>query len=123
MNTKELVSIVIPTYNAANFIVDTILSVLNQSHSDLEVIVVDDCSTDDTVSIVKKMCDEDFRIRLVSLEKNMGGPAGPRNIGVAAAGGKWVCFLDADASGIFDDAADASNFKKVIYSSRDLTTL
>ena len=96
MNTKELVSIVIPTYNAANFIVDTILSVLNQSHSDLEVIVVDDCSTDDTVSIVKKMCDEDFRIRLVSLEKNMGGPAGPRNIGVAAAGGKWVCFLDAD---------------------------
>jgi teichuronic acid biosynthesis glycosyltransferase TuaG len=91
-----LVSVVIPTYNAANFIVDTISSVLNQSHSDLEVIVVDDCSTDDTASIVRNICDEDFRLTLIELEKNMGGPAGPRNVGVANASGEWVCFVDAD---------------------------
>ena len=91
-----LVSVVIPTYNAADFIFDTISSVLNQSYTDLEVIVVDDCSTDDTASIVRKICYEESRLTLVELEKNMGGPAGPRNVGVANARGKWVCFIDAD---------------------------
>ena len=96
MNNNELVSIVIPTYNAANFIVDTIFSVLKQSYRNLEVIVVDDCSTDDTVCIVKNISDQDSRIILIPLETNMGGPAGPRNIGVRRARGNWICFLDAD---------------------------
>ena len=91
-----LVSVVLPTYNAAEFVIDTIYSVLNQSFRDLELIVIDDCSTDATVSIIRKICDTDSRIALIELDKNMGGPACPRNIGVSRATGKWICFVDAD---------------------------
>ena len=90
------VSVVIPTFNAAEFISETIDSVLTQSYSDLELIVVDDCSTDNTANIVREISRKDHRLSIVELDTNYGGPAGPRNIGVARATGKWICFLDAD---------------------------
>ena len=92
----SFVSVIIPTFNAETFITETIRSVLAQSHNDLEVIVVDDCSTDDTVKLVREISRTDSRLTLIELKKNFGGPAGPRNIGVSKAVGDWICFLDAD---------------------------
>lgn len=92
----SIVSVIIPTFNAENFIAETIRSVLIQSHSDFELIVIDDCSTDNTVKIVREISDRDARLTLVELNENYGGPAGPRNIGVSKAKGEWICFLDAD---------------------------
>lgn len=94
--TQDLVSIVMPSYNAARYINTTINSVLAQSYPHWELIVLDDFSKDDTRAIVQKFADSDSRVRLVALEKNHGAPAGPRNLGVRAAKGTWVAFLDAD---------------------------
>ena len=91
-----MVSVIIPTFNAEKFIAETIRSVLTQSHSDFELIVIDDCSTDNTVNIVREINDHDARLTLVELSESYGGPAGPRNIGVSKAIGEWICFLDAD---------------------------
>lgn len=91
-----LVSVVIPSFNAAHYIGRTLDSVLRQSHGNLEVIIVDDKSTDDTVRIVGELADRDPRIRLIRLPRNHGAPAAPRNAGVDAARGDWVAFLDAD---------------------------
>lgn len=92
----SLVSIIIPTYNAENFIKDTIQSVTAQSYQHIEIIVIDDCSKDSTRDIVRKLSLDNPKINLISLEQNMGGPAGPRNIGIRKASGDWICFLDAD---------------------------
>lgn len=86
------VSVVIPAYNVSTFIEDAINSVLAQSYDNFEVIVVDDGSTDDTASIVKRY--DDWRIRLVS-QRNRG-LAGARNTGIGLAEGEYVAFLDAD---------------------------
>lgn len=96
-NTNEsvLVSVIIPAYNAEKYITHTIESVLAQTHQALEVIVVDDCSTDRTVEVLTQYS-VNSRIRVICLEQNSGGPAHPRNIGVKAASGEYVAFLDAD---------------------------
>lgn len=92
----SLISIVIPTFNAEKYIADTIESVLYQTYTDFEVLVVDDCSTDGTKKLIKNYSKVDPRIKLISLPENTGGPAEPRNVGVAEASGEWVAFLDAD---------------------------
>jgi teichuronic acid biosynthesis glycosyltransferase TuaG len=96
MNTQGLVSVVIPCYNAAAFIAATIESVLAQTYRDVEVIVVDDKSTDTSPEIVREYANRDPRVRLIVMKKNAGAPAAPRNRGVADARGEWVAFLDAD---------------------------
>lgn len=92
---NALVSIVIPLYNAEEFIGETIESVINQSYSYWELIIVDDCSTDGSVNIVKQYLKND-NIILIENIQNCGGPAGPRNIGVKNAKGSFIAFLDAD---------------------------
>jgi len=92
----QLVSIVVPAYNAAQYIGATLNSVLAQTYTHFEVLVVDDRSTDKTRDVVAEFAALDPRIRLIALERNFGGPAGPRNVGVRAAAGRWVAFLDAD---------------------------
>lgn len=93
---EPLVSIVIPSYNAGKLIGRTIESVLSQSYVSWELLVIDDCSKDDTRGVVNDFVKQDSRIRLIALDKNNGAPAAPRNIGVREAKGKWVAFLDAD---------------------------
>src|SRR5690606_17206052 len=61
-----------------------------------EVILVDDASPDRTADLVEMIGREDDRVRVIRLEKNYGAPAGPRNVGVRAANGQWIAFLDAD---------------------------
>lgn len=96
MENTPLVSIVIPAYNAGSYISRTLESVLAQSFRDYEVIVVDDCSKDSTAAIVERLALLDSRLKLLRLTVNSGAPAGPRNMGVAAAKGVWIAFLDAD---------------------------
>src|SRR5688572_15976770 len=90
---QALVSVVIPAYNRENFIKAAVESVQAQDIDDIEIIVVDDCSKDKTVSVVEKMTDP--RIRLIKHEQNKG-EAGARNTGVRAAQGKYVAYLDSD---------------------------
>lgn len=85
------VSVIIPAYNAAAFVRDTLDSALAQTHADLEVIVVDDSSTDNTPQVLAEYGD---RIR-VHRQPN-GGVASARNTGARIATGDWVAFLDAD---------------------------
>jgi len=93
---QGLISIVTPSYNAEKLIGRTIESVQVQSYQNWELIVVDDCSKDNTREVVRSYAAQDSRIRLVSLEKNNGAPAAPRNIGIREAKGEWVALLDAD---------------------------
>jgi teichuronic acid biosynthesis glycosyltransferase TuaG len=90
------VSVITPAYNAAALINRTIQSVIDQTFTDWELIIVDDCSTDSTRDVVEAWSVKDSRIRLIALERNFGGPAGPRNVGVEMARGEYVAFLDAD---------------------------
>lgn len=87
------VSVVIPTYNRAHLLPRAMRSVLAQTWSDIEVIVVDDGSTDETPDVVRRF--RDARVRLIRLDRN-GGAARARNEGIRAASGEWVAFLDDD---------------------------
>lgn len=93
---NELVTVIIPCYNAGKYIKETIASVLKQTYQSWELLAVDDCSTDDTADIIRKLGKGDARIRLLSTSKNTGSPAEPRNIGLREARGEFVAFLDAD---------------------------
>jgi glycosyltransferase involved in cell wall biosynthesis len=86
-------SVVIPTYNRADKLKGTISSVLDQSFTDFEVLVMDDGSTDNTDAVVKSF--NDLRINYEWYD-NSGGPAAPRNRGIRKAKSEWICFLDAD---------------------------
>ena len=88
-----LVSVIIPAYNREKTIKDAVLSVLNQTYQNLEVIVVDDCSKDKTVEIVKSM--DDVRIRVIECKEN-GGACVARNIGIEHAKGEIIAFQDSD---------------------------
>ena len=93
---QPLVSVVVPSYNAENFIGATLQSVAQQSYANWEVIVVDDCSTDGTRDLVRAFAIRDERIQLVAMDTNSNLPAVPRNIGIRRATGDLVAFLDHD---------------------------
>lgn len=92
---EELVSIIMPAYNSGGFIGTTLDSVINQSYKNWEVIVVDDCSTDNTADVVQEYIKNDNRIKYYKLEKNSGA-AVARNKAVDLASGKYMAFLDSD---------------------------
>lgn len=90
---NELVSIIMPSYNTAAFIKETIQSVLNQTYTNWELIIVDDCSTDYTDKVVKSFFDQ--RIRYYKNVANAGA-AVSRNRALREAKGRWIAFLDSD---------------------------
>lgn len=92
---NNTVSVVIPTYNREKSIVRAVESVLGQTYRDVEVIVVDDCSKDNTASVMKEHFENDNRVIYYIQEKNAGACAA-RNKGVQLATGKYVAFLDSD---------------------------
>lgn len=92
---EELVSIITPTYNCGKFIGETIESVLKQSYENWEMIIVDDCSTDNTKEVVKKYADNDRRIKYYLLEINSGA-AVARTKAIELAIGDYIAFLDSD---------------------------
>jgi glycosyltransferase involved in cell wall biosynthesis len=89
-----LVSIVIPAFNAAQTVAQTLESLRAQTHENFEAIIVDDGSTDDTATIVRKFCDVDSRF--IFAPKPHSGLPGTRNAGIGIARGEFVAFLDAD---------------------------
>ena len=93
---KNLVSVIIPNYNSEKYIHDTIQSVLNQTYKNIEILIIDDCSSDNSVSIIKNMASENKNIKLIQLTKNCGRPAKPRNIGISKSKGEYIAFLDSD---------------------------
>lgn len=91
---KDLVSIIMPSYNTAKYISESINSVINQTYQKWELIIVDDCSTDNTDEIIEKFL-KDERIKYFKNEKNSGA-AISRNKALREAKGKWIAFLDSD---------------------------
>lgn len=92
MNTNPLISIIIPTYNKSQYLKEAIESVLNQTYKEIEVIVVDDGSTDNTGEVVKSFDDP----RVIYFFQKNKGPAAARNSGLRRAKGKYIAFLDSD---------------------------
>ena len=90
-----LISVVMPAYNAEKTIAKAIQSARVQTYSDIEVIIVDDCSQDETVKIAASYAKKDNRIKVFQNQTNMGA-AFARNRGVEEAGGDWIAFLDSD---------------------------
>lgn len=90
-----LVSIITPSFNSANYIVATIQSVLAQTYQNWEMIIVDDCSIDNSCDIIEKYMEEDSRIKLLRLSENSGA-AVARNTGIETATGRFIAFLDSD---------------------------
>ena len=95
-----LVSVIIPMYNAAKFIPQTLESLAYQTMQDFEVVVVDDCSTDTGVEVVEgfkpRFDSQGVKLHVVKLPKNSGTPGLPRNVGIQMACGKYIAFLDSD---------------------------
>ena len=90
-----LVSIVTPSYNTSKYILDTIRSVISQTYTNWEMIIVDDCSTDNSVEIIQNIQILDSRVHLIELQKN-AGPAIARNKAIEAASGNYIAFIDSD---------------------------
>lgn len=95
MHKAMLVSIITPTYNCARFIEETIRSVQAQTHTDWELLITDDCSTDNTRDIVRTYAASDPRIKLFVLERNGGGGVA-RNNAIEQAQGRYIAFCDSD---------------------------
>lgn len=95
MKDFGLVSIITPTWNCARFIEETIQSVQAQTYRNWEMIIVDDCSTDNTYEILQPYIEKDNRIKYKCNEKNSGA-AITRNNALKMARGRWVAFLDSD---------------------------
>ncbi len=92
---NHLVSIIIPCYNAQKFIARTIISVQEQTYTNWEIIIVDDCSNDQTVSIIEQIAVKEPRILLLKLKVNAGTGVA-RNLALSKATGQYIAFLDAD---------------------------
>lgn len=89
------VSIITPTYNCARFIEETIKSVQAQTFTDWEMIISDDCSTDNTKEVIAPYLASDSRIKYICNDKNSGA-AITRNNALRIASGRWIAFLDSD---------------------------
>lgn len=91
---NQLVSVIVPAFNAEETLAETLHSVAAQTHRDLEIIIVDDGSTDSTADVAVRFCEEEPRARLI--RKDNGGVASARNAGIKDAAGCWVAPIDAD---------------------------
>jgi len=94
-NVNKLVSIIMPCYNASSVISKSIDSVLNQSYANWELLITNDCSTDNSEEIIEEYLKKDSRIKLFNLEHN-NGVAAARNNSISHAKGDYICFLDSD---------------------------
>ncbi|WP_305084272.1 glycosyltransferase family 2 protein [uncultured Faecalibaculum sp.] len=90
----DLISVIIPVYNVENYLEECLLSVKNQSYQNLEIILVNDGSTDASPEICKEFAKSDNRIRLIN--KVNGGLSDARNVGITTSTGEWITFVDSD---------------------------
>jgi glycosyltransferase involved in cell wall biosynthesis len=92
---SSLISIVVPAHNVAPYITQCVNSMLNQTYKSIEVVVVDDCSTDGTGDVLDALARHDARLRVIHLEVN-GGVHNARKVGLANAKGRYIGFVDSD---------------------------
>ena len=109
---NKLISVIIPFYNVEDYIEECLKSVINQTYRNLEIICVDDCSPDNSYTIVKKYVDRDDRIRLIRHKENLG-LGGARNTGIKEAKGEFIYFLDSD------DYIEKNYIEKMVYNIKD----
>jgi glycosyltransferase involved in cell wall biosynthesis len=95
MILDDLVSILTPSYNSEQFVAETIESVLAQTYQNWEMIIVDDCSEDNSVDVISKYIKNDNRIKLIESKTNRG-PALSRNEALKTTNGRFIAFLDSD---------------------------
>ncbi len=93
--SKPLLSVIMPVYNGEKYLRNTLSSLLSQDYTDIEVICINDCSTDGSLSILREFEEKDSRIKCVSLKENIGAGRA-RNIGIERSVGAYIAFLDAD---------------------------
>ena len=94
--TKQpLITVVMPNYNGHRFVEQAIDSVLHQTYPNFELLVVDDCSKDDSLSLIQQKAQSDKRIKVIALEHN-AGVANARNVGIKEARGEFIALLDND---------------------------
>ena len=104
-----MISIVTTCYNLEDYIEDCLVSLINQSYENLELIVVNDCSTDNSLSIIKKIADKDSRIKIINNDINLGAGKS-RKIGIESANGDYITLVDGDDW-------ITSNYLKILYDS------
>jgi teichuronic acid biosynthesis glycosyltransferase TuaG len=92
---NELVSIITPSFNSLQYIKETIVSIQNQTYTNWELIITDDCSTDGTIEFIKKLSLSDARIKCYQLSKNCGAGVA-RNNSIRYASGNYIAFCDSD---------------------------
>src|SRR5699024_4400569 len=92
---KPKVSVITPVYNAEKYLSETIESVLNQTYESFEYLLIDDCSTDNSTSIIKEFAKNDSRVKYIKLPENSGA-AVARNKGLEKAKGRFIAFVDSD---------------------------
>lgn len=107
-NQNKLISIIVPVYNVEKYIACCLESILNQSYPHLEIIIVDDASTDASLAICKTYASQDTRIKIIQNKKNFGLSA-TRNIGLKFVKGNFVAFVDSD------DWIEPESFEKYIH--------
>ena len=95
MYKNEMISVITPVYNAEEFLKETIDSVLSQTYENLEYILVDDCSSDNSPEIIKHYTETDSRVKYIKLKENSGA-AVARNTGLENAAGRYIAFIDSD---------------------------
>lgn len=102
--SKRKVSVIVPVYNAKRFITATVNALLAQTLKDVEILLMDDCSPDESAEIIKSVYANEERVRYYKMDVN-GGPAKARNRGIELAEGEYISFLDSD-DGIVPDALE-----------------
>jgi len=122
MKNSILISVVMPNYNGHRFVEQAIDSVLHQTYPNFELLVVDDCSKDDSLSLIQQKAQSDNRIKVIALEHN-AGVANARNVGIKEARGEYIALLDNDDLWTEDklerQLALAGNGADIIYCSYD----
>lgn len=94
-NHQPLVSIIMPTYNRGNIIKEAISKIISQSYKNIELIIINDCSTDDTINILNKIAESDYRIKIINNEKNIK-LVKSLNEGIKKSSGKYIARADDD---------------------------
>lgn len=90
-----MISVIVPIYQVEDYIEECLISLTNQTYQDIEIICINDCTLDNSITIVKEFCKKDSRIRLVNHEENRG-LGGARNTGIRSASGEYIMFIDSD---------------------------
>ena len=105
--TSPLISVIIATHNREELLPQAVQSILDQTLQDFEIIIVDDCSSDNTPNVIRALEEKDDRIRAIRSNQNIG-PGAARNLGMASAKGDYIAIMDDD------DLSESERFEKEV---------